>query len=280
MKKNQKIIMAFMIATIVSLGWLVSVLIRGDASIIEQAVSICSVLVTLLLGVVTYAQTNTQIDIEAMDKTPYLRVLLNEKSKIEKDYCTNGTNFLFDNIRYLEGRQADQEFFVEMTLENISDICIENVTCYIACNEDNTIEFKKVSGEVNAYTKLSNLKVSNVSEKIKNIMKEEFEIWDRKSINLLPINNMIGNEKRTLGLQLLKKPEENEVLKYFVIFDINTIYGFEYTELLELNLERVGINKEKTKFLLAIEKYNTKIYSMGFNKCKKKIIRYINSNID
>lgn len=274
MKKNQMIIMVLMIATIVSLGWLISVIIRGDASTIELVVSICSVLVTLLLGVVTYVQTNTQIDIEAMAKTPYLRVLT-KKSELEKEYNTGGTSFLFDNIHYLEGRQAGEDFFVEMTLENISDICIENVTCYIAVKKDNKIIFVKDSGEVNAYTKRSNLEVAKLHEDKKKKMAEEFEIWDKKSMDLLPINNMVGNETRKLGLKLPNEPGKNEVIKYFVIFDICTIYGFEYTEMLELNLECVGISNDITKFLLAIEKYNTKIYPVGFAKCQNKVRSYI-----
>lgn len=235
MKKNglNWLKLFFVAAAMITTGIIIYIFSSSLDDKFEMVLALSSVVVTLILGVITYYQTNEQTEIDKLDKTPYFRIVKDteyEHHATDKDIDTNTlyqyTKFLrYSN--YSDGIGA----VVQLEFENVSNCIIKRVKKYVCAN-------KKYS-EGGTFVRYKDTQLVKMCYDNKGA---GYEFHNNFNLNEREFD-LIPNDKFEVSLIIADNIENTSQKEYSfsIALEIESVHGYVYTQYMDITVTPVQI---------------------------------------
>lgn len=226
--------MRMALVLVVGLGTLAIIgliLFKHDNTVFDYVLTILSIVVTLILGIVTYNQADVQNKLDMIDKTPcffpiyYSNDEIQQKVKEEAGFVLHEL-ILLDDTKYVIGEPlfgTKKEVLITIPIENLSEIVITNMK----------VEYKIAEGE---YSPVRNDRLESL---IENINKDSHGV-------VIEINDLHSGAdhfciKENDIRNLYAKANNDDVIECSFKMDMSSIQGYHYREIIHLKLKKVGV---------------------------------------
>lgn len=290
-KKNTKSF--FMIWLFISTLSVVFTLIWNPSNIIDYIISIISVSVTTILGVVTYFQSEAQLEIDNISKKPFCKIV---NFKYVGDYSKKGyksygiETFSVDELLGIEmeikPKKANSDlltYFVPIELTSEGDIDILSINGYVYDKANNQFIKNSNSWFVDS---LYNSEIFKIKEpkayKFTEILNDEWVIPTFINVR----NKTDDSYKCTFKIELgdtfenvINKMSMGEFrFEYIFAFEIVTIAGYVYTQLISVKLfpfaaDPQALENGVFKVVCGLMDYQTSILSKSVNEITQKDLK-------
>ena len=231
----------FFVAAAITSGFIVYIVQNDSENILESILALSSIMVTLILGVITLYQTNTQTQMDMIDKTPYFRIVkdtefehhIQENTNVDSEIDAK-TLYMYTKFLYF-GNYVNFGSAVTLEVENISNCIIKRVTKYVC-------EGKKYScgGKFVRYKNTKLLEFCNSDEGKEyhnnfNLNENEYDLvcGDKFMLSFIVGDGKFIDEAKSSGKEY----------DFSVAFEIETVHGYVYTQYMEFSVKPVDIKK-------------------------------------
>lgn len=199
----------------------------------EYILSIISIAVTCILGIVTYQQVDTQLKMDMVDKTPFLNCEF-ETEKIFDDKGANdiirNENLLFANKRYLIVESlADslKEALFHLQIKNCSPVFIKKVD----------VLYKEQ--DLKCYVPVDNYRAKKCA-----LENPEAEFLKKLSNDYCG-SSIYGMTPDTVADIYIKVPFNCQEVEAHIKLDIETVHGYQYEEVMDIYATKIGVIEKK-----------------------------------
>ena len=228
---------------------------EGTSNIV---ISVCSIIVTAILGIVTYKQTATQNRIDMLDKIPYVRLVYENLDEIKDKGTYQDVLLIYNNKKYINLTGCAGRYIIPLKVKNAGTIAFKKITHFYFegdfCKEQ--ANWVELSDSGRAIIMSDDLDNKNESEQLDFLNQFTYSNADIMPGEEIEIETIVSKPDFKSG----------GVFTYSFAFEIESIYGYSYTQYIMIKTYLAGLAEDGSVKLQVVDQ-NVEI---EYGKMKRK----------